>query len=86
MIATDFDEIKKNLSANSSSLSDKLEMHVKDRIKRSVDTRLLSRVEYALTRKVKKTVLLDQPLLYYSSDTEGKVFSTADLRNLDRFS
>jgi len=68
--ATGFGEIKKILGVNSRTLSDKLKMLAKhDYITRKVDTGPPLRVEYALTRKGKNTVLLALPLLYYSSST-----------------
>jgi DNA-binding HxlR family transcriptional regulator len=68
--ATGFGEIKKILGVNSRTLSDKLKMLAKhDYITRKVDAGPPLRVEYALTRKGKNTVLLALPLLYYSSST-----------------
>ncbi len=68
--ATGFGEIKKILGVNSRTLSDKLKMLAKnDYITRTVDAGPPLRVEYALTRKGKNTVLLALPLLYYSSST-----------------
>jgi len=68
--ATGFGEIKKILCVNSRTLSDKLKMLAKhDYITRKVDAGPPLRVEYALTRKGKNTVLLALPLLYYSSAT-----------------
>jgi DNA-binding HxlR family transcriptional regulator len=68
--AAGFGEIKKILGVNSRTLSDKLKMLVKHGyITRKVDTGPPLRVEYALTRKGKNTVLLALPLLYYSSST-----------------
>lgn len=68
--AIGFGEIKKILGVNSRTLSDKLKMLAKhDYITRKVDTGPPLRVEYALTRKGKNTVLLALPLLYYSSST-----------------
>jgi DNA-binding HxlR family transcriptional regulator len=65
-----FGEIKKILEVNSRTLSDKLKMLVKHGyITRKVDAGPPLRVEYALTRKGKDTVLLALPLLYYSSST-----------------
>jgi DNA-binding HxlR family transcriptional regulator len=65
-----FGEIKKILGVNSRTLSDKLKMLAKHGyITRDVDTGPPLRVEYALTRKGKDTVLLALPLLYYSSAT-----------------
>ena len=63
-----FGEIKKILEVNSRTLSDKLKMLAKHGyITRKVDAGPPIRVEYALTRKGKDTVLLALPLLYYSS-------------------
>ncbi len=68
--ATGFGKIKKILGVNSRTLSDKLKMLAKnDYITRTVDAGPPLRVEYALTRKGKNTVLLALPLLYYSSST-----------------
>ena len=65
-----FGEIKKILSVNSRTLSDKLKMLRKHGyISRKVDAGPPLRVEYVLTRKGKDTVLLALPLLYYSSST-----------------
>jgi DNA-binding HxlR family transcriptional regulator len=65
-----FGEIKKILSVNSRTLSDKLKTLAKhDYITRKVDIGSPLRVEYSLTRKGKNTVLLALPLLYYSSST-----------------
>ena len=65
-----FAEIKKILSVNSRTLSDKLKTLTKHGyITRKVDTGPPLRVEYALARKGKNTVLLALPLLYYSSST-----------------
>ncbi len=63
-----FGEIKKILSVNSRTLSDKLKMLQKHNyITRNVTAGPPLRVEYALTAKGKDTVLLALPLLYYSS-------------------
>jgi DNA-binding HxlR family transcriptional regulator len=68
--AAGFGEIKKILGVNSRTLSDKLKMLAKHGyITRKVDLGPPLRVEYALTRKGKDTVLLALPLLYYSSST-----------------
>ena len=68
--AAGFSEIKKILGVNSRTLSDKLRMLAKHGyLTRKVDTGPPLRVEYALTRKGKNTVLLALPLLYYSSST-----------------
>jgi DNA-binding HxlR family transcriptional regulator len=65
-----FGEIKKILSVNSRTLSDKLKTLAKNGyITRTVDAGPPLRVEYALARKGKNTVLLALPLLYYSSST-----------------
>ena len=65
-----FGDIKKILEVNSRTLSDKLKMLAKHGyITREVDAGPPLRVEYALTRKGKDTVLLALPLLYYSSAT-----------------
>ena len=65
-----FGEIKKILSVNSRTLSDKLKTLTKHGyITRKVDTGPPLRVEYALAQKGKNTVLLALPLLYYSSST-----------------
>jgi DNA-binding HxlR family transcriptional regulator len=66
--AAGFSEVKKILGVNSRTLSDKLRMLAKNGyITRKVNTGPPLRVEYALTRKGKNTVLLALPLLYYSS-------------------
>ncbi len=63
-----FGELKRILSVNSRTLSDKLKMLHKHRyIERNVDEGPPLRVEYSLTPKGKNTVLLALPLLYYSS-------------------
>jgi DNA-binding HxlR family transcriptional regulator len=63
-----FGGIKKILTVNSRTLSDKLKMLQKHGyIIRSVTAGPPLRVEYALTHKGKNTVLLALPLLYYSS-------------------
>jgi DNA-binding HxlR family transcriptional regulator len=65
-----FSEFKKTLSINSRTLSDKLKLlKTYGYINRTVDTGPPLRVEYALTRKGKNTVLLALPLLYYASST-----------------
>ncbi len=62
-----FGGIKKILSVNSRTLSDKLKMLQKHGyITRNVVDGPPLRVEYALTAKGKNTVLLALPLLYYS--------------------
>jgi DNA-binding HxlR family transcriptional regulator len=68
-----FGEIKKTLSVNSRTLSDKLKMlQAHGYITRNVTAGPPLRVEYALTGKGKNTVLLALPLLYYSSSHEAK--------------
>ena len=63
-----FGGVKKILSVNSRTLSDKLKMLQKHGyITRNVVGGPPLRVEYALTSKGKNTVLLALPLLYYSS-------------------
>jgi len=65
-----FGGIKKILTVNSRTLSDKLRMLQKHGyITRNVTAGPPLRVEYALTPKGKDTVLLALPLLYYSSST-----------------
>ncbi len=71
--AIGFSEIKKILTVNSRTLSDKLKMLQKhDYITRLVDAGPPLRVEYSLTDKGKNIVLLALPLLYYSSSAETK--------------
>ena len=71
--AIGFGEIKKILTVNSRTLSDKLKMLQKHKyITRKVTSGPPLRVEYALTAKGKNTVLLSLPLLYYSSSSEVK--------------
>ncbi len=66
--AIGFGEIKKILTVNSRTLSDKLKMLQKHGyITRNVTAGPPLRVEYGLTAKGKNTVLLALPLLYYSS-------------------
>lgn len=66
--AIGFGEIKKILSVNSRTLSDKLKMlQTHGYITRNVSAGPPLRVEYSLTAKGKNTVLLALPLLYYSS-------------------
>ena len=63
-----FGELKKILTVNSRTLSDKLKMlQTHGYITRNVTTGPPLRVEYALTPKGKDTVLLALPLLYYTS-------------------
>jgi DNA-binding HxlR family transcriptional regulator len=65
-----FGELKKILTVNSRTLSDKLKMLQKHGyIERNVDTGPPLRVGYTLTSKGKDTVLLALPLLYYSTST-----------------
>lgn len=72
--AIGFGEIKRTLSVNSRTLSDKLKMlQAHEYITRRVSSGPPLRVEYALTGKGKNTVLLALPLLYYSSSSEVKV-------------
>jgi DNA-binding HxlR family transcriptional regulator len=71
--AIGFGEIKKTLTVNSRTLSDKLKMLQKHGyINRKVTAGPPLRVEYCLTAKGKNTVLLALPLLYYSSSSEAK--------------
>ena len=71
--AIGFGEIKKILTVNSRTLSDKLKMLQKHGyITRKVTAGPPLRVEYSLTAKGKNTVLLALPLLYYSSSSEVK--------------
>ena len=68
-----FGSIKKILTVNSRTLSDKLKMLQKHGyITRNVAAGPPLRVEYSLTAKGKNTVLLALPLLYYSSSSEVK--------------
>src|SRR5271157_2313527 len=69
-----FGEIKRILTVNSRTLSDKLKMlSVYGYVTRNVSAGPPLRVDYALTSKGKNTVLLALPLLYYSSSSEVKV-------------
>jgi DNA-binding HxlR family transcriptional regulator len=69
-----FGEIKRILTVNSRTLSDKLKMlQAHGYITRNVTDGPPLRVKYALTSKGKDTVLLALPLLYYSSSSEVKV-------------
>jgi DNA-binding HxlR family transcriptional regulator len=71
--AIGFGEIKKILTVNSRTLSDKLKMLQKHGyITRNVSAGPPLRVEYSLTQNGKNTVLLALPLLYYSSSSEVK--------------
>ncbi|MGE5188358.1 MAG: winged helix-turn-helix transcriptional regulator [Betaproteobacteria bacterium] len=66
--AIGFGEIKKILTVNSRTLSDKLKMlQTHGYITRNVTTGPPLRVEYSLTSKGKDTVLLALPLVYYTS-------------------
>ena len=68
-----FAEIKRILTVNSRTLSDKLKMlEAHGYITRKVTAGPPLRVEYALTGKGKNTVLLALPLLYYSSSADAK--------------
>jgi DNA-binding HxlR family transcriptional regulator len=63
-----FGELKKILTVNSRTLSDKLKvLQTHGYITRNVTEGPPLRVEYALTSKGKDTVLLALPLLYYTS-------------------
>jgi len=71
--AIGFGGIKKILTVNSRTLSDKLKMLQKHGyITRNVTAGPPLRVKYSLTAKGKNTVLLALPLLYYSSSSEVK--------------
>jgi DNA-binding HxlR family transcriptional regulator len=71
--AIGFGGIKKILTVNSRTLSDKLKMLQKHGyITRNVTADPPLRVQYSLTAKGKNTVLLALPLLYYSSSSEVK--------------
>ena len=71
--AIGFGEIKRTLTVNSRTLSDKLKMLQKNGyVTRDVNSGPPLRVEYSLTRKGKDTALLGLPLLYYSSKSEAK--------------
>ncbi|HUJ84776.1 MAG TPA: winged helix-turn-helix transcriptional regulator [Candidatus Acidoferrales bacterium] len=68
-----FGEIKRILSVNSRTLSDKLKMLSEHGyVTRSVSAGPPLRVDYSLTGKGKNTVLLALPLIYYSSSSEVK--------------
>jgi DNA-binding HxlR family transcriptional regulator len=72
--AIGFGEIKRILTVNSRTLSDKLKMlSAHGYVTRNVSAGPPLRVDYALTSKGKNTVLLALPLLYYSSSSEVKV-------------
>ncbi|MGA2682638.1 MAG: helix-turn-helix domain-containing protein [Candidatus Bathyarchaeia archaeon] len=69
-----FGEIKRILTVNSRTLSDKLKMLcAHGYVTRNVSAGPPLRVDYALTSKGKNTVLLALPLLYYSSSSEVKI-------------
>ena len=71
--AIGFEGIKKILTVNSRTLSDKLKMLQKHGyITRKVTDSPPLRVQYSLTAKGKNTVLLALPLMYYSSSSEVK--------------
>ena len=71
--AIGFGEIKKILTVNSRTLSDKLKMlQAHGYITRGVTTGPPLRVAYSLTAKGKNTVLLALPLLYYSSSSPAR--------------
>jgi len=66
--AIGFGEIKRILSVNSRTLSDKLKiLQTHGYITRNVTAGPPLRVEYSLTSKGKDTVLLALPLVYYTS-------------------
>ena len=68
--AIGFGEIKRILTVNSRTLSDKLKtLQRHNYITRRVKAGPPLRVEYSLTAKGKNTVLLALPLLYYSSSS-----------------
>ncbi len=65
---TGFGDLKKILTVNSRTLSDKLKILKEyDYIERNVDTGPPLRVNYELTQKGKNIVLLALPLIYYAS-------------------
>lgn len=65
-----FSEFKKTLGINSRTLSDKLKLlKAYGYIDRAVEAGPPLKVEYALTKKGRNTVLLALPLLYYASAT-----------------
>jgi DNA-binding HxlR family transcriptional regulator len=67
-----FGGIKKTLTVNSRTLSDKLKMlKASGYVARNVTAGPPLRVEYSLTAKGKNTVLLALPLLYYSGASEA---------------
>jgi DNA-binding HxlR family transcriptional regulator len=70
--AIGFGELKKILTVNSRTLSDKLkELQTHGYITRTVIAGPPLRVDYALTPKGKDTVLLALPLLYYTSSVHA---------------
>lgn len=70
--AIGFGELKKILTVNSRTLSDKLKiLQIHGYITRNVTAGPPLRVEYALTSKGKDTVLLALPLLYYTSSASA---------------
>jgi len=70
--AIGFGELKKILTVNSRTLSDKLkELQTHGYITRTVTAGPPLRVDYALTPKGKDTVLLALPLLYYTSSVHA---------------
>ncbi len=72
--AIGFGEIKRILTVNSRTLSDKLKMlQTHGYITRKVTAGPPLRVEYSLTAKGKNTVLLALPLLYYTTAAETTV-------------
>jgi len=69
--AIGFGEIKRILTVNSRTLSDKLRiLQTHGYITRKVTAGPPLRVKYSLTTKGKNTVLLALPLLYYSNASE----------------
>lgn len=73
--AIGFAEIKRTLSVNSRTLSDKLKtLQTHGYITRGAIAGPPLRVEYSLTSKGKNTVLLALPLLYYTSASEVKAY------------
>ena len=69
-----FGDMKKTLTVNSRTLSDKLKMlQAHGYITRNVTSGPPLRVEYSLTAKGKDTVLLALPLLYYSSSSGARL-------------
>jgi DNA-binding HxlR family transcriptional regulator len=71
--AIGFGELKRTLTVNSRTLSDKLKMlQTRGYITRKVTTGPPLHVRYSLTAKGKNTVLLALPLLYYSSSADAE--------------